>query len=260
MMRKIIIAVLLLHLTGCSWVYARLTYDFVPLPGNSQIVYEPGAEDLAKLVDANLAMSLSGVEKQQYVPFKDVKTIRVYVFSDRKRYADFSHASVLTRGSSTTDEVYLSEKLREKIDTLPNILTHELSHVHIRQYTGTFKYVADIPSWFLEGLAVSVSSGGGAENVTAEQAQTAIRKALRFEPEDTGRLIPKSAHSYNLEPHMYYRQASVFVEYLRKTNPKGFEAVLKDVLNGDSFREVWKKHYGINISELWLRYIEGIGA
>ena len=260
MMRKVIIAVLLLHLTGCSWVYARLTYDFVPLPGNSKIFYEPGVEDLAKLVDANFAVSLSRVEKQQYVPFKDVKAIRVYVFNDRKRYADFSHASVLTRGSSTTDEVYLSEKLREKIDTLPSILTHELSHVHIRQYTGTFKYVADVPSWFLEGLAVSVSSGGGAENVTAEQAQTAIRKALRFEPEDTGRLIPKSAHSYGLEPHMYYRQASVFVEYLRKTNPKGFEAALKDVLNGDSFRDVWQKRYGKNISELWLQYIEGNGA
>ncbi len=261
MMRKVIIAILLLHLTGCSWVYARWTYDFVPLLGNNQIVYEPGAEDLAKLADANLATSLGRVEKQQYVPFKDVKAIRVYVFNDRKRYANFSHASVLTRGSSTTDEVYLSEKLREKIDTLPNILTHELSHVHIRQYTGTFKYVADLPSWFLEGLAVSVSSGGGAENVTAEQAQAAISKGLRFEPDDSGRLIgPKSAHSYGLEPLMYYRQASVFVEHLSKTNPNGFEAALKDLLNGDSFREVWQKHYGQNISELWLRYIEGIGA
>ena len=38
--------------------YARLTYDFVPLPENSQILYEPGAHDLAKLVDANLALSL----------------------------------------------------------------------------------------------------------------------------------------------------------------------------------------------------------
>ena len=241
-------------------MYARLTYDFIPLPGNGQIFYEPGAEDLAKLVDAHLAVSLARVEKQQYVPFKDAKAIKVYVFSDRKRYANFSYASAQTRASATTDEVYLSEKLRERIDTLPNILTHELSHVHIRQYTGTFKYVTNLPSWFLEGLAVSVSSGGGAENVTVEQAQAAIRKIPRFKPEDSGSLIrQKSAHSYGLEPHMYYRQASIFVVYLIQTNPKGFEAALKDVLNGNSFREVWQKHYGLNIAELWLRYEKSIG-
>jgi hypothetical protein len=260
MLRVIIIALLLLHLTGCSWLYARSSYDFVPLPGNNQIVYEVGAQDMAKLVDANFMASLSRVEKRQYMPFKDVKAIKVYVFNDRKRYANFSLASVLTRGSSATDEVYLSDKLRERIDTLPSILTHELSHVHTRQYTGTFKYVTDIPSWFLEGLAVSVSSGGGAENVSVEQAQTAIRETLRFKPEDTGRLIPRSAHSYGLEPHMYYRQASDFVDYLCKNNPNGFEAALKDVLNGDSFRDVWPKHYGKNIQILWLQYLVDIGA
>lgn len=260
-MRKTFIAVLLLLLTGCSWAYARLTYNFVPLPENGQILYEPGAEELAKLAATHFASSLDKVERQQYVPFKDVSAIRIYVFNDRSRYANFSHASILTRGSSTTDEVYLSEKLREKIDTLPNIFAHELSHVHIRQYTGTFKYVRDIPGWFLEGIAVSSSSGGGAETVTPEQAQMAIRNANRFEPDDSGRIIGhKTAHNYGLEPHMYYRQASVFVEYLSKTNPQGFGAALKDVLNGNSFRDVWQQHYGQNIFELWRSYEKSIGA
>lgn len=224
-------------------------------------MHEPGAEDLAKLVDANLAVSLARVEKHQFLPFKDAKAIKVYIFNDRKRYANFSHASVLTRGSSTRDEVYLSEKLREKIDTLPNILAHELSHVHIRQYTGTIKYITDLPGWFLEGLAVAVSSGGGAETVTTEQAQAAVRQARRFEPDDTGRWIGhKSAHSYGLEPHMYYRQAGDFVSYLRLSRPEGFEAALKDLLDGRSFREVWRIHYGQDISELWLGYEKSIGA
>ena len=261
MIRRFIIAVLLLQLAGCSWVYARLTYDFQPLPGNSQILYEPGAQDMAKLVDENLAVSLRRVESQQYVPFQNSNAIRVIVFNDRTRYADFSHASVLTRGSSTTDEVYLSEKLRERLDTLPVILIHELSHVHIRQYTGTYRYVTDLPSWFLEGLAVSVSSGAGAENVTAEQARAAIRKGHRFEPEDSGRLSgPRNAHSYGMRPHMYYRQAGLFVAYLRNTSPTGFEAALTDVLNGDSFQAVWQKHYGRDISELWQSYEKDIGA
>lgn len=261
MIRTLITAILLLNLTGCSWAYARFAYEFVPLTNNSQVVYEPGAEDLAKLVDANFAASVSWVQKQQYAPFKDANAIRVYVFNDRTRYANFSHASVLTRASSTTDEVYMSEKLREKIDTLPSILTHELSHVHIRQYTGTFKYITDIPSWFLEGLAVSASLGAGAENVTSEQAKAAIRKGLRFEPDDSGSLFgPKSARSYGLEPHMYYRQASIFVEYLNTTNPQAFEAALQDMLNGNKFGDIWIKHYGQSISDLWHGFKNDIGA
>src|SRR6266704_580646 len=114
MMRRILVAVLLLLLTGCSWVYARLTYDFVPFSGNGQIWYEPGAEDLAKLAADNFPLSLNRVKKQQYAPFKNSGAIKVYVFNDKARYAHFSHASVLTRGSSTTDEVYLSARLRER--------------------------------------------------------------------------------------------------------------------------------------------------
>lgn len=263
-MRKVIAVVVvasLFYFTVGSWVYARLTYEFVPFLGNSQILYERGAEDLAKSVNINFAESLAKVVKRQYLPFKDVKAIRIYVFNDRKRYAAFSRASALTRGSATTHEVYLSERLREQIVTLPHILAHELSHVHIRQHTGAYQYLTNIPSWFLEGLAVSVSSGGGAENVTVEQAQMAIRNGLKFEPDDSGRLLgPKSARSYGLEPHMYYRQANVFVDYLNNLNPVGFEAALKDVLNGTSFQEVWKKHYGQSILELWLRFEKSLSA
>src|SRR6266540_5914366 len=260
-MCRTLVAVLLLLLTGCSWVYARFAYDFVPFPGNGQILCEPGAEDLAKLAADHFPLSLDRVRKQQYVPFKDGGKIRVYVFNDKEHYARFSHASVLTRGSSTTDEVYLSARLRERIDTLPNVLVHELSHVHVRQYTGTFKYIKDLPGWFLEGLAVSVSDGGGAENVTKEQAQAAIRRAVKFGPDDTGRIIGhKTAHNYGLEPQMYYRQAGLFVEYLRKTDPSAFEAALVDVLNGAGFRDTWVKRYGRTLSELWLSYEKSIGA
>lgn len=255
----VIISVLLL--TGCSFVYARLMYDFVPLPENNHILYESGAEDLAKLAAAGLAIGINKVEKRQFVPFKNRQTIKVYVFNDRNHYANFSRASILTRGSSTTDEIYLSEKLRERIDTLPNILVHELSHVHIRQYTGTFKYLTNIPGWFLEGMAVSVSSGGGAENVTPAQARAAVRSGARFEADDSGRIIGhKTAHDYGLEPHMYYRQTSLFVEYLQKINPDAFEATLVDIVNGGGFREAWPKHYGRTMSELLRDFQRSIGA
>ena len=258
-MRQALIAISILLLAGCSLV-ARVTYDFATLPDNNQIFYEAGAQDLAKLAAAELAIGINKVERLQFVPFKDREAIKVYVFNDKNRYANFSSASVLTRGSSTTDEVYLSGKLRERINTLPNILVHELSHVHIRQYVGTFAYITNIPGWFLEGIAVSVSSGGGAENVTEVQALASIRKAVRFAPDDSGRIIGhKTAHNYGLEPQMYYRQASLFVEYLQKTNSGAFEGSLVDIVNGASFREVWPKHYGHTISDLWRNFEKSIG-
>jgi hypothetical protein len=260
-MRKPLVAISIFLLGGCSLVYAHLTYDFVALPENKQILYEAGAQDLAKLAAAELAISIDKVEKLQFVPFKNRGAIKIYVFNDKNHYANFSNASVLTRGSSTTDEVYLSEKLRERIDTLPSILVHELSHVHIRQHVGTFKYLTNIPGWFLEGVAVAVSSGGGAENVTQAQGQASIRNAVRFAPDDSGRIIGhRTAHNYGLEPQMYYRQASLFVEYLQKSNASAFEGSLVDIVNGVSFREVWPKHYGHTISELWRSFERSIGA
>ena len=53
---------------------------------------------------------------------------------------------------------------------------------------------------------------------------------------------------------MYYRQAGMFVEYLQKADPGAFARSLADILDGASFREVWPKHYGRTISELWRNF------
>jgi len=73
------------------------------------------------------------------------KKIEVFVFRDKERYSNYSAASERTRGSATTNEIYISPIIRDRIDTFSSILMHELSHVHIRQYIGTWNYVNDIP-------------------------------------------------------------------------------------------------------------------
>jgi len=249
-------AALALVVSGCSYVYARATYDFHPYPGSPQVLYELGAEDLAGLAAGAFGPGIETVEQRQYLPFKDKAAIRVYVFNDRKHYAAFSRTSILTRGSSTTDEVYLSEKLRERPATLPNILVHELSHVHIRRYTGTLRYVSDVPSWFAEGMAVWVSAGGGAENVTPQDALAAIRRGIRFARKESGSLFGAFGESSNgLEPHMYYRQASLFVEYLHQSRPDDFRAAFVGILRGERFRDAWPAHYGRSISDLWADFV-----
>jgi hypothetical protein len=113
----------------------------------------------------------------------------------------------------------------------------------------------------LEGLAVSASSGGGAGDVSAEQARASIRNGIHFEPDDTGRLIgPKTARSYGLKPTMYYKQAALFVAYLREANPEAFKATRIQIENGAAFRESWRHNYGRTIFELWQNFQKSIAA
>jgi hypothetical protein len=259
-LKRVILAILFVLLVATGYFgYPRVAYDLDILEGSGNIYYEPGAEDLAQLAAANLPISLDKVRQSQYLPFKNPEKIKVYVFNDIDRYARFSQASNLTRGSSTTDEIYISAKLRDKIDTLPGILTHELSHVHIRQYTGTWRYIRDVPGWFLEGIAVLVSSGAGAETVSEQQAVEYLKENGMFELQAKGGSYRhKYAHDYGLKPHMYYRIASLYVNYLRQTDPAAFEAAYKEMLLGSSFRDAWEKHYGKSNAELWQDFLASL--
>ncbi len=259
-LKRIVVAALLILLVAYGYVvYPRIAYDFVGLDGTNNIFYEPGAEDLTQLVADNLSSSLEKVAQEQVVPFKDLDAIKVYVFNDIERYARFSHASNLTRGSSTTDEVYISAKLRDRIDTLPGILIHELSHVHIRQYTGTWRYIRDIPGWFLEGVGVLTSAGAGAESVSSQEAVQYLKTNPAFLLHDSGGIYRhKYAHDYGLEPHLYYRLASLYVGYLRQSNPQGFAAAFNDMLQQSSYSEAWAKHYGKSNAVLWQEFIASL--
>lgn len=260
MFKRIVLVIFLMLLAAVGYVvYPRIAYDFVAWDGATNLLYEPGAEDLTQLVAENLTSSLEKVRQSQYMPFKDLDAIKVYVFNDIDHYARFSHASKLTRGSSTTDEVYLSVKLRDKIDTLPGILIHELSHVHIRQYTGTWRYIRDIPGWFLEGMGVLTSAGAGAETVSKEQALQYLNDSDAFKLRASGGSIRhKYAHDYGLKPHMYYRLSSLYVDFLRQNNPQAFQAAFIDLLQGASFRDAWAKHYGKSNTELWQEFIASL--
>jgi hypothetical protein len=259
-LKRVSLAIVLTVLIVTAYLaYPRLAYDFVVLDDYPNIHYEPGAEDLAQLAANNLSDGLEKVLQAQYVPFRNPDAIKIYVFNDADHYARFSHASKLSRGSSTTDEVYLSVKLRSKIDTLPGILAHELSHVHIRQYTGTWKMINDVPGWFLEGMAVLTSSGAGAETVSSQDALLQLKSNTTFVPQDKVSLIGhKSAHDYGLKPHMYYRLSSLYVDYLQQSDPQAFEAAFKEMLQQSSYHDAWLKHYAKTNEALWKAFLASI--
>jgi len=216
MTHRICIFIVFSLLQGCTSIYAWITYDFNKSQYDNRVFYETGADDLASEISAKLNWYISTVENRQYQSFKSPNELKVYVFADKNHYANFSNSTPSARGSATTNAVYISPLINDRRHTLSSIMIHELSHVHIRQYIGTWRYWTEVPGWFLEGLAVEVSEGGGAEKVSDDQARKLIQSGVYFVPEEQSSIWGHNfAHDYGLEPHVYYRQANLFVLYLK---------------------------------------------
>ena len=261
MTHRIYLTIILALLQGCSSIYARLTYDFNTSKQDSRVFYETGAEDLATEISAELVEYISTVERVQYQSFKSSEELKVYVFADKNHYANFSNSSSLARGSATTNEIYISPIIRERIETLGNIVVHELSHVHLRQYIGTWSYWTEFPGWFHEGLAVEISGGGGAEKVSNKQAIAELKSGKHFTPREESDLFGhKFAHDYGLKPQLYYRQSNLFVRYLINQNPEAFKAVYLALIKGAKFSDVWAEQYGKSIPALWQNLLNEVQA
>ena len=249
-MNRLVLLITVLLLQGCS-SYARLTYEFDELAGTPNIFYDQEAKNIANRANKSLPDGISSVVNKQYVAFKDLESVKVYIFSSKKRYSRFSGSTPKARGSATKNEIYISPMIKDRIETLDEIITHELSHVHLRQYIGTWRYWSEVPGWFHEGLAVEVSGGGGAEKVSDEQAISAIRSGKYFTPREESSLLGhKYASDYGLEHQMYYRQSYLFVRYLINQSPEAFEEVYLALIDGTSFKDVWVLKYGKSIPVL----------
>ena len=259
-MTKLVVIISVLLVQGCS-SYARMTYEFNKIDNIPSIYYDSDAEDIALKISISLPASIAIVTKQQYIDFKDIENLEVYVFSTKERYSNFSGSTPKARGSATTNEIYISPIIRKRIETLDQILTHEFSHVHLRQYIGTWRYWTEVPGWFHEGLAVEVSGGGGAEKVTNEQAIAAIKLGNHFKPREESSLFGhKYANDYGLKPQMYYRQSYLFVHYLINQNPDAFKSAYLALTKGAAFKDIWVLNYGKSIHELWQEFLNHVRA
>lgn len=265
----ILIAILCFALASCSAIHARLTYEFNTNPDDGRVFLEPGTESAAAEISATLNEAINQIEAAQYGKFKDAAKIKIYVFDDKKRYLNFRYnTGGATFGGATTNEIFIShQRIRERLasdtcqsnlcpETVAGILRHELSHVHLRQYVGSWRYMSDLPSWFLEGLATLVSGGAGAGLSSEQDERKAILSGSHFVPVETGSIFQQPETLGDLKPSTFrfYRQSQMFVGFLRQTNPAAFQAALEGILAGHKFRTVWQASYGANTADLWKAF------
>jgi hypothetical protein len=252
------LALLLLLLTtlpGCGLVRAgvaalRSTDGFKPIESDKRVLAEPGAEELARQVAGYLSEAIAIVEREQFRDF--TKPVQVYVCASEESFVRSTGASKNASGVVTT-KLFFSKRLAGfPPDQIRARVIHELSHLHLEQQLGAYGFDTHIPAWFQEGLAVVVSQGGGAEQVSDGEAVRALLKGSRFVPESKGSFFfKKSAKSYGLEPHLFYKQASLFVEYLKNLSVMQFGLFLLALEDGRDFEKSFRSVYGMAIDEAW---------
>jgi len=213
-MRSIFLFIIIFLLNGCSYTKVFTSpKNFITLQEDSRILYEKGAKQKALYIASILDTQIKVIEKEQVLPFNT--PIKIYLFNNLESYQDY--AVYKTSGGETHGDrkIILSPKKENSFSRLKGLLTHELSHFHIYSHIGLINGYF-FPTWLLEGLAVKLSNGVGAEKVTKQEAIQAILKNKQFN------FIKYNSKPKNMKPHMFYRQSELFVQYFYKQDNKKF--------------------------------------
>jgi hypothetical protein len=249
------------HLVSAWWNVP----DRLPsLAGNSQVHFEPGAEDYAHDVSALLPAAIARIEAAQGRPFAHPVTVGVYATPEAYAAANAT-GSAGSVGVTAFGRVILSPTLNgPQYRRLPAILTHELSHAHIAGWMSTAEL--RLPHWFKEGLAVMVSGGGGAELVDEQEARAAIERGETIAIDDTQSLSTLLAGiRFDRAPAratplhrtvMAYRQAGMFVSYLHDSDAPGFARMMNAILDRRPFVEAVEAGYHRDVQSLWQKFAE----
>ncbi|MEC5162053.1 MULTISPECIES: hypothetical protein [unclassified Janthinobacterium] len=175
------------------------------------------------------------------------KSPNVYVCASEACYAKYvmiADSSAET-GQGGNTVILNAVRLLKNDSGLP-IFTHELSHIFWFQHGQRCA-----PRWWLEGMAVA-SSGGGAEKVSDAQARQLLREGQAFRPAlENGCFKP--AQRGSLSWAAYYRQAAMFVSYLRESAPR-FAHALELMRQGENVGIALQTAYGQPVAELWEQW------
>lgn len=233
---------------------------FIQCGSDSRVWYEPGMEAQAERTATGLAGALRLVESQQFLPI--ARPFRVYVCNSQDSFNTYMAApsGSTARGVKVGNSVFLSPECFDswRGDTHAEVLAHELSHLQLYQRIGHVRYLWGVPVWFAEGLAVTVSGGGG-EAVTAEAATAAVAEGHHFIPDGRGSYFrPKRAADYGMETYMFYRQSELFVTYIRDRDPAAFKYLLLALQEEKwtSFPELFEESIGIDIAGVWTEFLD----
>lgn len=243
----------LLLLSACA-TPPKLTASFQSLATDPRVYFEAGAENAASQVSSLLPTAILQVEAAHGRKFLHP----VYVFvcgSDAcfKRHVNTPHVSAAT---IPDNQVVLAPQLfGREAHRLASILAHELSHLHLGQQIG--HYTPTVPAWFHEGLAAFAAKGGGADYASDEKAIAALRQGKTFAPEYRDNEFKRhTADHWQMDIFVFYRQALLFVNFLRQESESRFQAFLQAVQDNEDFDLAFGNAYNRRLKEAGERFLQ----
>ena len=259
-----------LGLGGCTHVGAEVwSVSFgiapappamLPWPGESRLGHEPGAETLAGFAAAALPAAAARVAAWHELAF--LAPPMVLVFADQARFARYS---LLPPGPvpvavARENAVHLSPALAEAgKGVVAGILAHELAHLLLHQRLG-LRGTGRLPPWFLEGIAVEASGGAGAEAASEAEALRALRQGRRFSPEEANGFLemPRTAAAHGISNALFYRQAGLFIRWLRRREPRRFIALLHRIAAGEPLGSAFPMALGMPLVAAWGDFLSSL--
>lgn len=247
-------------LPGCT--LTRAAYVSVHSPENlpkfskSLPVYaEKGAESIASAILAALPVSIQQIETTHGGKLGSLPAI--VVCASAACYQQYAAIPITAAETLRDKRISLNgAKILELKRDVVQLFTHELSHFFWFSRGIVFQ-----PRWFEEGLAVWVSNGGGAESVSVQAAEQAIRTGTTIRPTLNSGLWNYLVHP-PLPPEnnwaMYYRQAGMFVHYLHAKDTNAFIHLLEALKNTKDLEKAWPIAYKQSPDELWSEFVKEI--
>lgn len=215
---------------------------FNKLSLDSRIWIEPGAEDYGKRVAELLDTSIRKIESAHYLPF--LEPVQVYVCRTEACFKRYVYTPKLSAAVIPDNRLILSPNLNERERwRLESLMLHELAHLHLGQRVGHFHY--NVPVWFHEGWASLTAEGGGAEFATDEQAYEAAKNGKQIDL--AKRDVPGKRHkagSFDLNIHVFYRQAMLLVKALKQRDPVRFRQLALALQSNNDFEIAFWDIYG----------------
>jgi hypothetical protein len=113
-----------------------------------------------------------------------------------------------------------------------------------------------------------VSGGGGAELVSEKGARAAIQHGEQIAIDDARSLQNLVGIRFDRTPAkttpswypivLAYREAGMFVNYLRESNGSAFDRMMSAVLDGRAFPEAMDVGYPDDVRSLWQQFIKSL--
>ncbi|MFZ3179920.1 MAG: hypothetical protein WA156_06855 [Methylocystis silviterrae] len=248
-----------------AWNDPRLLAAFAD---DARIRYEPEARACAAETAALLPAAIAQIEAAHGRTFAQPPTVGVYAsyenYGSANGMGDPGIAAVTRAGVALLSPTLCGAERGR----LEGVLTHELSHVHLSGWRPLG--APRPPQWFTEGLAVMASHGGGAEGVSDENAAQAIRDGYRVVL-DERRWIDFARLAFEREPprdpkldaltqrqRLAYRQAGMFVGWLRMRDETAFLQLLRALEAGKPFEGAFHSAFGESAPSLWRRFVSDL--